>query len=118
MQADPKPVYTAVAKPLALEALSGRVRSHLGGQVPTHHIEGTIPCPCLAKSWLLPNAQLAKLSEQCLLTTAVQNVKKMALILDRRLLPILRQQFTALFSLEPYTCWICNAPSSVENRAL
>lgn len=47
---------------------------------------------------------LAKVSEQCLLTAAVQNMKKIALILDRRLLFHLRQLFTALLSLESYTC--------------
>lgn len=46
---------------------------------------------------------LAKVSEQCLLTAAVQNMKKIALVLDRRLLFHLRQLFTALLSLEAYT---------------
>jgi transposase len=47
---------------------------------------------------------LAKVSEQCLLTAAVQNMKKIALVLDRRLLFHLRQLFTALLSLESYAC--------------
>jgi hypothetical protein len=47
---------------------------------------------------------LAKVSEQCLLTAAVQNMKKIALVLDGRLLFHIRQLFTALLSLESYAC--------------
>jgi hypothetical protein len=47
---------------------------------------------------------LAKVSEQCLLTAAVQNMKKIALILDRRLLLSLRGFSKASFlpNLMPY----------------
>lgn len=47
---------------------------------------------------------LAKVSEQCLLTAAVQNMKKIALVLDRRFLFHLRQRFAALLLLESCVC--------------
>jgi hypothetical protein len=45
---------------------------------------------------------LAKVSEQCLLTAAVQNMKKIALILDRRLLLSLRWFLQSFVSSESY----------------
>lgn len=47
---------------------------------------------------------LKKVSEQCLLTAAVQNMKKIALILDRRFLSRLRQLLRICIPLEACSC--------------
>ena len=47
---------------------------------------------------------LSKVSEQCLLTAAVQNMKKIALMLDRRFLPLFQKLLSAFHLLKYYTC--------------
>ena len=60
---------------------------------------------------------LARAFEQCLLTAAVQNMKKIALMMDRELSQILFLIEKRVIHKEFCNCLIANAPFTVTNRA-